>query len=163
MDTAETGMVSRRMALEEGWIDYNGHLNMAYYNVLFDRGMDDLFEALGFGAHYQSTRGLTTYAAEAHVRYLREVHLGDIVRVGTRILDHDAKRLHTFAWLLHADGWVSATCETMTLHVDQRAEGGPKVAAMPEDIMANVERLAGEHASLPPVEGVGRPIGIRRG
>ena len=30
------------MQIEQAWIDYNGHLNMAYYHVLFDRGVDAL-------------------------------------------------------------------------------------------------------------------------
>ena len=31
-------LTSRVMGIEPDWIDYNGHLNMAFYNVLFDRG-----------------------------------------------------------------------------------------------------------------------------
>ena len=33
--------VSSVMRVEPGWIDYNGHLNMAYYHVLFDRAVDE--------------------------------------------------------------------------------------------------------------------------
>ena len=29
------------MQIEPQWIDYNGHLNMAYYNVMFDRAIDE--------------------------------------------------------------------------------------------------------------------------
>ena len=42
--------VSSVMRVEPGWIDYNGHLNMAYYNVLFDRAVDEAFELLGCGS-----------------------------------------------------------------------------------------------------------------
>ena len=41
--------VSSAMRVEPGWIDYNGHLNMAYYNVLFDRAVDEVYELLGLG------------------------------------------------------------------------------------------------------------------
>ena len=44
--------VSSMMRVESNWIDYNGHLNMAYYNVLFDRAVDEVFELLGCGAGY---------------------------------------------------------------------------------------------------------------
>jgi acyl-CoA thioester hydrolase len=37
------------MTVKPEWIDYNGHLNMAYYNVLFDHGADEVYEDLGFG------------------------------------------------------------------------------------------------------------------
>jgi hypothetical protein len=44
--------VSSVMRVEPGWIDYNGHLNMAYYNVLFDRAVDEVYELLGLGLAY---------------------------------------------------------------------------------------------------------------
>ena len=44
--------VSSMMRVEPQWIDYNGHLNMAYYNVLFDRAVDEVYELLGIGADY---------------------------------------------------------------------------------------------------------------
>ncbi len=107
--------------------------------------------------------GSTTYSAEAHIKYLRELHLEDPVRVRLRLLDHDAKRIHTFAWLHHAtDGWVAATCEVMTLHVDQTAEGGPKVAPMPDTIIKALDATAKADASLGPVGEAGRPMAIRR-
>jgi acyl-CoA thioester hydrolase len=145
--------------VEQAWIDYNGHLNMAYYNVLFDRSVDVAFLALGMGPDYAASRRLTTYAAEAHVCYVREVHAGDIVTCTFRLMDHDEKRLHTYGEMFHSDGWLAATCETMTLHVDMT---GPRVTPFPEDIAANVAEMARAHAALPRPERVGKGIAIRR-
>ncbi len=120
--------VSSVMKVEPSWIDYNGHLNMAYYNVLFDRAVDEVFELLGCGVDYVKT-GFSTFTAEVHVRYLRELHEGDPVRVTFQLLDYDAKRMHYFEQLFHAEeGWVSATSENMSLHVDM---GAKKVVAVP--------------------------------
>ena len=69
--------VSSLMRVEPGWIDYNGHLNMAYYNVLFDRAVDEAFELIGCGLDYVKTRKQSCFTAEVHVRYLRELHAGD--------------------------------------------------------------------------------------
>ncbi|MCF3593603.1 thioesterase family protein [Rhodobacteraceae bacterium LMO-12] len=151
--------LSQPMTLEPEWIDYNGHLNMAYYNVLLDRGVDGIWHEIGFGPDYSRERGLTTYSAEYHLRYLREIHLGDSVRASFQILDHDAKRIHFYQELIHSDGWVSAVGEGMMLHIDQ---SGPRVAPMPPDILARVEALAAKHRELPIPETVGKPIGIRR-
>ena len=63
--------VSRVMEIEKDWIDYNGHLNMAYYNVLFDRCSDDAFEVMGLGPAYAKERKLTIYTAEVHVCYVQ--------------------------------------------------------------------------------------------
>ncbi len=151
--------LSPPMRVEPEWIDYNGHLNMAFYNVLFDRGVDRVWERLGFGPAYSEAHGFTTYTAEFHLRYLREIHEGDTVRASFQLLDHDAKRLHFYQELIQSDGWISATGEGLMLHIDQ---SGPRVAPMPADILANVEGLAAEHRTLPVPESVGKPIGIRR-
>ena len=145
--------------LQEDWIDYNGHLNMAYYNVLFDQGCDEAFAALGMGPQYAAERRLTIYTGEAHVRYLREIHMGDLVQASFQIIDHDEKRLHVFQELRHKDGWLSATSENLTLHVDM---SGPKVAPFPKDVMEKVAEMADIHARLPYPEMAGRKIEIRR-
>src|SRR6201992_895997 len=102
--------LSSVMQIEPQWIDYNGHLNMAYYNVMFERAVAQLWLQLGIGPAYRKERHGSTFTAECHVRYLREIHLGDPVQVSILLLDADAKRLHTFQELRHAtEGWVSAT------------------------------------------------------
>ena len=154
-----TPFLSSYHAVEPGWIDYNDHMNMGYYVVLFDRAADEAYEDLGFGPEYRAATGCSTFAAEFHICYLRELKLGDRVRSAFRIIDHDEKRFHTYQELIHEDGWVAATGEGMALHVDL---SGPKVAPMPDNIRASVARMAEEHARLPRPEAVGRSIGIRR-
>jgi acyl-CoA thioester hydrolase len=150
--------VSSMMRVEPAWIDYNGHLNMAYYNVLFDRAVDEAFELLGCGADYVKTRSHSCFTAEAHVRYLRELYAGDPVRVTFQLLDHDAKRLYFFEQLFHAaEGWVSATSENMALHVDM---GAGKTAAFPADIAAAFAKMQAAHAMLPLPEAAGRRIAM---
>jgi hypothetical protein len=90
------------MQIEPQWIDYNGHLNMAYYNVMFDRAIDELWLKLGIGPGYMQERHGSTFSAECHVRYLREIHLGDPVQIAVLLVDADEKRLHTFEELRHA-------------------------------------------------------------
>ncbi len=147
------------MDIEKQWIDYNGHLNMAYYNVLFDRCADEAFAALGMGPDYARERRLTTYTAELHVCYVRELHLGHRVTCSFQLLDHDEKRFHFFQELFHEDGWLAATAEVLTLHVDM---DGPKVAPFPDDIKARLDAMQAVHAGLPRPERAGRSIGIRR-
>jgi acyl-CoA thioester hydrolase len=75
------------------------------------------------------------------------------------LLDWDAKRLHAYQEIRHVDGWLAATSESMSLHVDM---SGPKVASFPPDIAANLEAMHAAHAVLPRPERAGRSIGIRR-
>ncbi len=150
--------VSSVMRVEPSWIDYNRHLNMAYYHVLFDRCVDEAYELLGIGLNYLNAHRHSTFTAEAHVRYLREVHEGDPVRVTFQLLDYDTKRIHYFQQLFHAtDGWVSATSENMTLHVDMTSK---KVAPFPEKVTRTLSRMKAAHARLPRPEAVGRRIAM---
>jgi len=150
--------LSSVMRIEPQWIDYNGHLNMAYYNVMFDRAIDELWLQLGIGPTYMKERHGSTFTAECHVRYLREIHLGDPVQVSVFLLGADAKRLHTFEELRHAkEGWLSATSENMTIHVDMNAR---KTAPFPSDIRARIAVVEDAHAAVPRPEGVGRRIAM---
>src|ERR1700682_5446992 len=109
---------------------------MAYYNVLFDRAVDEVFELLGCGADYVKSRRQSVFTAKVHVRYLRELHAGDPVRVTFQLLDYDTKRLHYFEQLFHAEeGWVSATSENLSLHVDMTLK---KTAAFPKEVTARL-------------------------
>jgi acyl-CoA thioester hydrolase len=150
--------VSSVMRVEPAWIDYNGHLNMAYYNVLFDRCVDEAYELIGCGLVYLEQTRHSTFTAEVHVRYLRELHEGDPVRATFQLLDYDAKRIHYFQELRHAEeGWLSATSENMTLHVDMTAK---KTAPFPDFIAVQLARMKAAHAHLPLPDGVGRRIAM---
>lgn len=151
--------VSSELAVEDAWTDYNGHMNMAYYNVLFDRCADQAFLEFGMGPDYAATRKLTVYTAEIHVCYVRELHAGDRATCTFHLLDHDEKRIHFYQELQHVDGWLAATSEVLALHIDM---AGPKVSPMPPDVFGKVEAMRESHAGLPAPERAGRAIGIRR-
>jgi acyl-CoA thioester hydrolase len=148
--------VSSVMQVEPQWIDYNGHLNMAYYNVFFDRAADELLELLGMGQDYVQRQRHSIFVAEVHLRYLRELHAGDPVRVTLQLLDYDSKRLHGFQKLCHAtEDWLSATSEAMLLHVNLESK---KTAPFPDDVAERLATMKAAHAKLPLPEGVGRRI-----
>jgi acyl-CoA thioester hydrolase len=151
--------VSSVMRVEPGWIDYNGHLNMAYYNVLFDRAVDEVYELLGLGLDYVRTVQCSTFTAEVHLRYLRELLVEAPVRVRFQLLGFDAKRMHYFEALHHADeGWLSATSENMALNVDMTAK---KVTAFPAHVMERLTLMKAAHDTLPTPHGVGRRISMK--
>jgi acyl-CoA thioester hydrolase len=150
--------VSSVMRVEPQWIDYNGHLNMAYYNVLFDRAVDETYALIGVGGDYVAKCRHSVFTAEIHVRFLRELHAGDPVRVTFQLLDYDEKRLHYFEQLFHADeGWVSATSENLSLHVDMNAS---KTAAFTREVAARLAEMKAAHALLPRPEAAGRRVGM---
>ena len=73
--------IGKRLTVEQQWTDYNGHLNMAYYAVLFDRSAEEMFESLGLGAPYVVATNCTTFTLETHTSYANELEAGDQVRI----------------------------------------------------------------------------------
>ncbi|MEY8830575.1 thioesterase family protein [Sedimentitalea sp. XS_ASV28] len=151
--------MSKVMTVKPEWIDYNGHMNMAYYNVLFDSCADEAYTLLGLGPDYAKSRGFTTYTAEFHICYVRELHEGDRVRASLQLVDHGDKSFHTYQELYHEDGWLAATGEALGLHIDM---SGPKVAPFPPDVAEKFAAMAAAQADLLRPERAGRSIGIRR-
>jgi acyl-CoA thioester hydrolase len=140
------------------WIDYNGHMNLAYYTVLFDQATDLLFDVLGLGLDYRRDTRQGTFVAETHNRYERELLVGARVRIATRILAADDKRLHlAHEMFALAGGKRAATQELMFLHVDLAAR---RVTPFPGDLRRRIAAAAAAHATLPLPEWAGRRIAM---
>jgi acyl-CoA thioester hydrolase len=140
------------------WIDSNGHMNLAYYVVVFDFATDALYRALNIGDTYREVSGNSCFTAETHTLYEREVHLGDKLRVRTWLLGADTKRLHYFHEMFHADsGERSAVQELMALHIDM---GIRRVASFPPEQYAALQAAVKEYAPATLPKGAGRRIGL---
>ena len=140
------------------WIDANGHMNLAYYVVLFDQATDLLYDALGVGQAYRNVTGNSTFTAETHTLYEREVLEGERVRVTAHLLGADAKRLHYFHEMFHAEGGHRvAAQELMALHIDMAAR---RVAPFPPDLQVRIQAMVKERAGRALPKGVGRRIAM---
>ena len=143
------------------WTDYNGHLNMAWYHVLFDRAIEQALQPLGMGAQVAAETGSSYFTVQAQVHYLRELHAGDLVVVDTQLIAHDDKRLHYVQTLRRpSDGVVAAVTENLVVHVDLAPRrAAPFAPALRERLAAAVAA----HAALELPKQVGRRVGLRRG
>jgi acyl-CoA thioester hydrolase len=141
------------------WIDHNGHLNLAYYIVLFDYATDMLFDAIGLGLDYRRETGQGTFVAETHTVYRRELLVGERVRVATQILAADDKRLHLAHEMFRLDdGECAAMQELMYLHVSLSQR---RVVPFPPNLRQRVTAAADAHAALPRPDWVGRRVAMR--
>jgi len=140
------------------WIDHNRHMNMGFYLVVFDLATDAWFRHVGLGEDHRRAHGVTTFCLEAHVTYHREVREGDPLRFTTRLLDHDAKRIHFIHEMRHErEGYLAATNELMSLHV---SEATRRAAPMAPEVVARLDRIRAAHAGLPRPAQAGRRIGL---
>jgi len=156
--SAFDGVTVHTEAIRPEWIDYNGHMNVAWYVLIFDHGVDGLWDDLGLDAAYREESGGTTFAVECHVSYLRELREGDPVAVTAQLLAWDAKRIHQFQRMYHAaEGWLAATCEWMNLHVDTAAR---RVSPWPEAVLGRLDAFARRHPDVPWPEQAGHRMRV---
>ncbi|HEX2116226.1 MAG TPA: thioesterase family protein [Alphaproteobacteria bacterium] len=149
-----------RAEIRPEWIDYNGHMNVAYYVLVFDYATDAFWNYLGIGEDYLKRTNNSTFALESHITYQGEVRLGDEVRVTSQLLGVDAKRLHFLHRMYHAEkGHLAATLECVSLHVSL---GTRRAAPFPPDLQAFLERVVAAHRSLGMPEEAGRRVSLSR-
>ena len=156
--TIPTPFKSSMFRVEDQWIDYNGHFNMAYYNVLFDRAGDEAFEQVGLGPDYVKDTGCSFFTLEAHVTYLNELHAADQVYITTQFLANDAKRVHYVQQMYHAaEGYLACVTENMVMHVDM---GLKRSAPFPDAVLQRIAAVQSAHAHLQIPVQVGHKIGL---
>ncbi len=140
------------------WIDYNGHMNVAYYVLVFDHASDAFFDFIGIGESYVEQHGHSLFALETHVTYRRELRAGDPIRITTQLLGFDQKRVHYIQNMYHAaEGHLAATSELLGLHVDLAAR---RSAPLPADAVARLAAVRKAHAELTVPPEVGRVMGL---
>ena len=150
-----------RDVVRDAWIDRNGHLNMGYYVVVFDFATDAWLDYIGLDTERRRSQKIATFSLESHVTYAREVGKGDELRFATRLLGFDAKRIHYFHEMYHAqEGYLAATNELMSLHVSQETRRSAPMAAAILERLAEIERA---HRTLPLPPQVGRVMGLTAG
>lgn len=150
---------SGAMSVADDWIDYNGHMNVAYYLVLLDRCIDEAFEELGMGPEYVTRENASFFTVEIHINYLRELPPRAPVTATLQLLAHDEKRIRAWLELYHAEeGYLSASCEQLFLHVDMTTR---RTAPFPDQVMAKINAMSSAHAALPWPERAGRAIMLK--
>lgn len=150
---------TRRVPSE--WIDYNGHMNVAYYTMAFDNALDEILEErLGIGESLARKERLGPMALQTQIHYLGELVEGTEFACDFQVLDADAKRIHFFVTMVNLEtGTPAATYESLTMNVDLEAR---RPAPYPDWAQERIERLRALHVTMarPPL--AGNPLGIRR-
>jgi acyl-CoA thioester hydrolase len=134
-------------------------MNIAYYVKAFDEAFEQVSSSIGIGAKLLERANASTFTAELHLTYQRELHEGDPLRVTMRLLGYDAKRMHFLECMYHArEGYLAATSEWMLLYIDMNQR---KVAVMPEAMQRHLARVLDAHAKLPIPPEAGRAIALK--
>ena len=105
--------------IKKEWTDYNNHMNMAYYVLVFDQVWELMFEKFKMGEKSAKTTSMSTMVVETHTTYNSEVKEGDEVEVNLTFFDHDKKRLHYKMEMIEKSSKkLSATLEMLSLYIN---------------------------------------------
>ena len=102
------------------WIDYNNHMNVSYYLLIFDKfGADVLNDTFKMGELSAKTTGKSTMIVESNITYNQELKIDDVVNVNLVYFDHDKKRLQYKMEMVHKEkNFLASTIEVLALYVD---------------------------------------------
>ena len=101
------------------WVDYNNHLNMAYYVLIFDQACEVLLEKFKMGAVSAENERRSTMVVETNTKYINEVKEGVEVDIMLTFFDHDKKRLHLSLDIIEKQTKkISASIEWLSLYVN---------------------------------------------
>jgi acyl-CoA thioester hydrolase len=101
------------------WVDYNNHLNMAYYVLIFDQACEVILEKFKMGAESAKTEKRSTMVVETNTKYISEIEEGNEVDVMLAFFDHDKKRLHLKLEIIEKKTKkISASIEWLSLYVN---------------------------------------------
>ena len=128
------------------WIDYNDHMNVSYYLLIFDKyGSDKLNDIFKMGEHSAKTEKKSTMVVETHTTYNNEVKEGEEVDVFISNFDHDKKRLHYKLEMYEkSKNILSATTEVLSLYIDLNFR---KVAEFEEEKLMIMDQFIKENKS----------------
>lgn len=144
-----------------GWIDNNGHMNVAYYTMAFDLAYDEMLcRHLGMGRAFMERHRVGPFNVQSHYRYLAEQQCGDRFYTCFRIMDYDRNKLHLFAQMHSAEMHRPLACwEGLSINVD--LEERRSVPFLP-DVYRNIQAAYDITRDDPAPEHAGQPLGIRR-
>ena len=105
--------------IKKEWTDYNNHMNMAYYVLVFDQIWEIILEKFKMGEQSAKTTNMSTMVVETHTTYNNELKEGDEVEINLTFLDHDKKRLHFKMEMIEKSSKkIAATLEMLSLYID---------------------------------------------
>ncbi len=154
----ENGVVSCAATVKRDWLDYNDHMNVAYYVLAFDLAIDAFKEVIGISREYIERERRSTVALESHITYRQEASLGDELRIDTRVIDFDGQRAHVYQEM-YRDDQLLASQETLSISFDTAAR---KSCMFDDAITQGYERMVAAQRKLPLPEWLGRSVEIRQ-
>lgn len=144
--------------VKPGWLDANGHMNVAHYVSAFDDGSCPMFDVIGLGWDYTAAGEASVFMIGSSIDFRRELLAGDALRMTTQLLGFDRRRIHVFQELFHAnENYLAAQAEFMFAHVSLESR---RATEIPESAQSRLAQILAVHEQLARPAFVGRKMGF---
>ncbi|MCA0248638.1 MAG: thioesterase family protein [Proteobacteria bacterium] len=142
------------------WVDWNGHMNVAFYVAAFDQASGAFMRNMGLGRRYVDGKLGMTFVLETHVTYDRELREGAPLHFATQLLARDAKKVHLFHEMYHAEqDYLAATNETIIMNIDYATR---RSAPWPAPVAERLDVIWETHKALPKPAKSGRVMSLAK-
>ncbi len=151
-------LIVHRERVRPEWIDYNGHMNVAFYLMVADHAMDSFSDYIGLGQAYMKNTNKSTFALDTRIIYLRELMVDSPIRVAAQLVSYDSKRIHVSLSLIQdEENWVSALNEWVLIHVDLSVR---RATQLPSGTLEKLEVIMLAHKHLERPKALIRSFGL---
>ena len=132
-------MLLKSFSVKQEWVDYNNHMNMAYYVLIFDQALEVALEKFKMGESAAKDLNRSTMVVETNTKYLSEVKQDEEIDIYMTYFDHDKKRLHIKMEMIEkSKKKISATIEWISLYINLSQR---KVAEFEEEKLKLMDRF----------------------
>ena len=145
-------MLLKTFEVKKEWVDYNNHMNMAYYVLVFDQAWEVALERFKMGRTAAKNLARSTMVVETNTKYLNEIREGEKVDVNLVYFNHDKKRLHLkMEMISNKTNKISASMEWISLYIDLSKR---KVTEFEEEKIKLMDHFIKENKSKYSIDGL---------
>ena len=145
-------LITVQRIVPSDWTDYNDHINESRYGQVFSDAADEIMRQIGADSDYVAS-GLSYFTVDIHIRFLQETKAGQPIRVETKILQGEGKKLKLSHEMKDAAGDILATAEQLLIHVDLEKRRSCEPTGV---VLEKLNRLAAEHGKLSGLSALGK-------
>jgi acyl-CoA thioester hydrolase len=109
-------------AVHDDWIDYNGHMNMAYYVQCFEETSDFLLEHMDLGYRYALDEQKGVFVIKCEINYRKEINLHEDFVISLQELICKGKKLIVGLKMMNKESETIADYRILNLNVDLQSK-----------------------------------------
>ena len=137
-------LLTKKKIINE-WTDYNNHMNLSFYIMIFDMGAEQILSKFQMGEQSAKSTKKSTMVVETHTTYNNEVKENDDVEVHLSYFDHDKKRIqYKLEMYEKSKNILSSTTEVLALYIDLNIR---KVAQFEKEKVMIMDQFIKENSS----------------